>query len=59
MNYNQAIERLEQLVSQIEKGNVDVDTLSEKLKEAKTLITFCSDILKTVEKDVSKILSEE
>lgn len=59
LTYEQAMSQLEKIVSQIETGDIDIDCLSEKLKEAKTLVSYCQDALKHVEKDVSKVLSEE
>ncbi len=59
LTYEQAMSQLEKIVSQIETGDIDIDCLSEKLKEAKTLVSYCHDALKHVEKDVAKVLSEE
>ncbi len=59
LTYEQAMSQLEKIVSQIESGNIDIDSLSEKLKEARNLISYCKDALKHVEKDVTKVLSEE
>lgn len=55
-HYNEAMQRLEAIVSQLENGDLDVDKLADKLKEAKQLIDFCKDKLQHVEEDVRKIL---
>lgn len=55
-NYTEAIQRLESIVSQLENGDLDVDKLADKLKEAKQLIGFCKSKLLHVEQDVKKIL---
>jgi len=55
-NYNEAMQRLETIVSQLESGDLDVDKLADRLKEAKQLIDFCKNKLLRVEEDVKKIL---
>ena len=39
--YSQAISRLEQIVSQIDNNELDIDQLADKIKEANGLIAFC------------------
>lgn len=58
MKYEEKIEKLEKIVSDIESGELSVDLLSEKVKEATSLIEDCRSILLNVQKDVNKILSE-
>ena len=50
---------LEQIVSQIEKNELDIDQLSTKLKEAKELIAFCKKILYQVDNEVKKLLEPD
>lgn len=50
------MKQLEEIVSQIESGKLDVDQLADKLKEAKTLIELCKNILTKVEDDVNQVL---
>lgn len=59
MTYEEAMKRLEQLVSQIENGQMDVDSLATSLKEAKELVDFCKSKLLKAEKDVKKILDDK
>lgn len=59
MKYEEAMKRLEQIVSDIEEGKLDIDLISEKLKEAKELITICRDKLYKVDADVKKILEDD
>lgn len=54
--YKQAIVKLEDILHQISLGQLDVDELAEKLKEAKRLVDFCQTKLKQVETDVNKFL---
>jgi len=56
--YNEAVEKLRKIVADIEKGDLDVDLLSEKVKEATRLIKLCKDKLFKADEDVKKILEE-
>lgn len=56
--YNEAVEKLRKIVADIEKGDLDVDILSEKVKEATRLIKMCKDKLFKADEDVKKILEE-
>lgn len=58
-NYSQAIRRLEKIVSQIENNELEIDVLSEKIKEANEIITFCSQKLTKAEAEIAKLLSDE
>jgi exodeoxyribonuclease VII small subunit len=57
-NYAEAFEELQQIVSEIEEGQISVDTLSEKVKRAALLIKICKAKLASTEEDVNKILKE-
>ena len=52
MSYAEAVERLEGIMSKVESGSVDVDSLSALLKEAGELITFCRSKLYSVDEEV-------
>ncbi|MDR0742851.1 MAG: exodeoxyribonuclease VII small subunit [Tannerella sp.] len=56
--YNEAVEKLRTIVEDIEKGELDVDVLSEKVKEATRLIKLCKEKLFKADEDVKKILEE-
>jgi exodeoxyribonuclease VII small subunit len=56
LNYTKAFEELQTIISEMEEGEISVDTLSEKVKRATVLIKFCKDMLKSTEVDVNKIL---
>ena len=56
LTYEKAVKRLEEIVKQIEGGEMDIDSLAANLKEAKTLVTYCKDKLTTVEAEVKKCL---
>jgi exodeoxyribonuclease VII small subunit len=57
-NYTEAFEELQEIVSEIEQGEISVDELAAKVKRAAQLIKICKDKLTTTEEDVSKILKE-
>jgi exodeoxyribonuclease VII small subunit len=57
-NYTDAFEELQQIVSEIEEGQISVDELSEKVKRAALLIKICKKKLSSTEEDVNKILRE-
>ena len=58
VNYTEAFEELQRIVSEIEQGEISVDELSEKVKRAAYLIKVCKSKLSTTEEDVNKILKE-
>ncbi len=57
-NYNDAFEELQQIVTDIEEGDISVDELSEKVKRAATLIKICKKKLSSTEADVNAILKD-
>lgn len=57
-SYNEAIEKLKRIVAEIENGDLDVDLLSERVKEATRLIKLCKERLYKVDEDVKRILEE-
>ncbi|NQY11856.1 MAG: exodeoxyribonuclease VII small subunit [Flavobacteriales bacterium] len=56
--YTEAFDELQEIVSEIELGEISVDELSEKVKRASFLINICKTKLSTTEADVNKILKE-
>ena len=56
--YNEAIEKLRSIVEDIERGELDVDVLSERVKEAARLIKLCKEKLFKADEEVKKILEE-
>lgn len=58
VNYTEAFEELQAIVLEIEKGEISVDELSEKVKRAAYLIKICKSKLTTTEEDVNKILKD-
>ena len=58
ISYTAAFEELQAIVSEIEDGEISVDTLSEKVKRAALLIKICKQKLADTEGDVNQILKE-
>lgn len=57
--YSQAKARLEKIVGQIDNNELEIDALSEKIKEANEIIAFCNDKLTKAGREIEKLLSEE
>ena len=58
LNYTNAFAELQEIVTEIEQGEISVDELSAKVKRATVLIKFCKLKLTTTEEDVNTILKE-
>ncbi|NOX86435.1 MAG: exodeoxyribonuclease VII small subunit [Chlorobi bacterium] len=58
ISYTEAFTELENIVSELEQGEISVDELSEKVKRASALIKICKTKLSSTEEDVDKILEE-
>lgn len=58
LTYSQAKQELEEIVSAIESGKLDVDALTEKVKRASELIAFCKEKLTKTDEELQKILNE-
>lgn len=58
LNYTKAFDELQNIVSDIEQGEISVDELSKKVTRAAQLIKICKTKLATTEEDVNKILKE-
>ncbi len=57
-SYTKALEKLEEIVRQIEDESIDVDELSEKVKEAISLIKTCKSKIEKAEMDVKKVVDD-
>lgn len=56
IKYEEAVAELEGILRGIESGELDIDSMSEKLKEAQKLIKLCKDKLTKTEAEIAKIL---
>ncbi len=53
--YTEAIQRIEEILEQIETGDLEIDQLSGYLKEVSELITFCKNKINQTETELNKI----
>ena len=58
MSYRHAAEQLEEIVVQIENGELGIDELSKKVEEAAELAKMCKDKLRRTDADIEKIMEE-
>ncbi|HKK60861.1 MAG TPA: exodeoxyribonuclease VII small subunit [Salinivirga sp.] len=58
-SYSEATQEIEQIIDQLEAGDLEIDELSTKVKRASQLIKKCKDHLKTTEDKVNEILDED
>ena len=59
MKYEEAMKRLDEIVSGIEENKMDIDQIGESLKEARELIKFRKDKLYKTDEEIKKILETE
>ncbi len=57
--FESALLKLEDIIRELESGEIDLDKSLDKYKEATTLVNFCSDKLKNAQETVNKILKED
>ncbi|MCB0773701.1 MAG: exodeoxyribonuclease VII small subunit [Flavobacteriales bacterium] len=56
--YTKAYAELEQIMKDLQEDKISVDDLSKKVKRAVELITFCNDMLRSTEEEVSKLVKQ-
>lgn len=56
IKYEEAVRQIERIVSDMENGKLDIDTLTLQLRTAKQLIKMCRDKLTHTEEEVKQIL---
>ena len=54
--YGKSIKKLEELIAKIENEEIDVDELSDKVKEAVELIKVCKDKIRKAELEVKTVV---
>ena len=59
MSYNEQLKQLEQIVSEIESGQLSIDQLAENVITATKLLADCRKQLTKVEYDINKILKPQ
>lgn len=56
--YTQAIKRVEEIVSSLERGELDIDKMADAIKEAQQLLTFCTQRLDGVEAQTKQLFED-
>ncbi|MCB9014060.1 MAG: exodeoxyribonuclease VII small subunit [Bacteroidales bacterium] len=59
IKYAQAVAEIEDILEQIETGQLDVDELTGKVKRVAFLIKLCKSKLKEADEEIKKILSQD
>ncbi len=49
LTYNEAFDKLEKIVGQLEGNDIPLDKLAEKVTEANELVVFCENQLRNIE----------
>ncbi|TRX60853.1 exodeoxyribonuclease VII small subunit [Fulvivirga sp. M361] len=58
LSYSESLKKLEALLEQLENGDLDIDLLSTKVKEATGLIRFCKEKLRNTEAELEQFLDK-
>ena len=58
MTYSEAVARLEEIMETVQGGKMDVDELTDLLKEASALVKFCRAKLYKVDEEVKTLLED-
>ncbi len=56
--YGEALAELDEILGQLELGDVDVDVLAARVKRAAELITFCRDRIGNARLQIEKVVAE-
>ena len=59
LTYEQAMQKLEAMAQQMEQGEIGVDEMAERLREAQKLMKYCHEKLYEAEKNCKSLLSVE
>ncbi len=57
-SYSESTREIEEIIEQIEKGDLEIDELSGKVKRVSVLIKKCKEHLRKTEEDVNQMLDE-
>ena len=58
-SFEEALLKLEEIIRDLEKGEIPLDDMVKKYTEATSLVKFCSEKLDNATKTVNKILNED
>lgn len=58
MSFEESLEKLEEIVNNLENGDVPLDDAIDEFDKAMKLVKICNDKLKTAEESIAKIVEE-
>lgn len=58
LNYNEAYTKLQDLVEQLEDGNIPLDKLAAKVKQANELLALCENKLRQIQTDIEEAVDK-
>ncbi len=59
LTFEEAMENLEGIVSELEKGDLSLDVSVEKFKKGMEMSNYCSDLLNSAEKSITILLKDK
>jgi len=59
LKYDEALEKLQEIVTLLERKEITIDELSGKVKEAKLLVELCREKLDETEDEIKKIIKTD
>ena len=59
LKYDEALTQLQDIVTLLERKEIDIDDLATKVKEAKLLVDFCRKKLEDTEEEIAKIIQQD
>ena len=59
ITYEQAMQRLDALAAKMEKNEIELDEMAERLREAQELMKYCRECLYEAEKNCNSLLNME
>lgn len=59
ITYEQAMQRLETLTAKMERNEIGLDEMTDRLREAQQLMKYCRECLYEAEKNCKSLLSVE
>ena len=59
MKFSEAMKEVELILGKMERGEMDIDELTESVRRASELIKFCQKRLKATEEEIESIFRED
>lgn len=59
LTFEQALERLEEIVKEMEEGHTGLDTMAASFEQGRKLVAFCTGKLNEVEKKIELLVKKD